>query len=70
MMNLVERIDRAIEEKAMKTGAMGTENVSVELKLTDEEVVAFKEIEKYNDVHYFWSIEDENVLAITYTEEV
>ena len=70
MMNeLINKIDRAIEKKAMDTGRMGTESVSVQLKLSDAEIKLFYDTEKYDGEHYFWEIEG-GVLDITYTEEV
>lgn len=69
MKELQEKIDRAIDQEAMKTGAMGTEQVRVTLELTDEEVKVFHSMDKYDNEHYFWEFED-NELTITYTEEV
>lgn len=66
---LINRIDKALEEKAMKFGYMGTERVFVELHLSPEEKDAFKKITKYDSEHYFWEIEDD-LLYISYTEEV
>lgn len=70
MMNLVEKIDRAIEERALKTGAMGSESVDVAIQLTEEEKEIFKTIDKYDNEHYFWSFDDDNTLSISYREEV
>lgn len=66
---LERKIDRAIEKEAMRTGKMGTEPVTVEVKLTSEENEEFKNLEKYDSEHYFWEIED-NTLRISYTEEI
>lgn len=69
MNSLIEKIDRAIEEKAMKTGRMGTESVSVSLDLTVEEIDTFDNIDKYDNEHYWWEFEG-NTLNISYTEDV
>lgn len=53
----------------MTNGKMGTEPVAVQLKLSDEEIQEFYNIEKYDNEHYFWEIED-GELNITYTEEI
>ena len=66
---LERKIDRAIEKEAMKTGKMGTEPVTVKMALTSEEIEEFRSLEKYNNEHYFWEIED-NTLRISYTEEI
>lgn len=64
-----DRILNAIEKEATRTGAMGTESVSVSLELTDEEKEEFLNMEDFDTEHYFWNITD-NKLEITYTEEV
>ena len=69
MDHLMERIDREIERKMMDTGRMGTETITVEIHLSNEEKEMFREIEKYDSEHYFWEL-DENELTISYTEEV
>lgn len=69
MDRLMERIDREIERKMMDTGRMGTETVTAEIHLSDEEKEMFREIEKYDSEHYFWSF-DGNELTISYAEEV
>lgn len=66
---LERKIDRAIEKTAMKTGKMGTEPVTVEILLTTGEIEEFRNLEKYDNEHYFWEIED-NTLRISYTEEI
>ncbi len=68
----MRKIDRAIEEEIMKTGAMGTEMVSIRMKLTDEEKAEFLKTDKYDSDHYYWEFDesDENELYIDYTEEV
>lgn len=66
---LERKIDRAIEKEAMKTGKMGTEPVTVEISLTTGEIEEFRNLEKYDNEHYFWEIED-NTLRISYTEEI
>lgn len=68
MKELFEKIDKAIEKKAMKTGAMGTETVSVQLDLTDEEKEIFLNENKC-DEHYYWEF-DGNTLSIDYTEDL
>lgn len=64
MRNLEEIIDAAIEHKRM---AMGRESdiLYAEIKLKSDEVEIFKTIGKYNDEHYQWEIEG-NDLYITY----
>ena len=66
---LERKIDREIEKKAMKTGKMGTEPVTVEMTLTTGEIEEFRNLEKYDNEHYFWEIEV-NTLRISYTEEI
>lgn len=66
---LERKIDRAIEKETMKTGKMGTEPVTVKMALTSEEIEEFRSLEKYDNEHYFWEIED-NTLRISYTEEI
>ncbi len=66
---LERKIDRAIEKEAMKTGKMGTEPVTVEISLTTGEIEEFRNLEKYDNEHYFWEIEG-NTLRISYTEEI
>lgn len=66
---LERKIDRAIEKAAMKTGKMGTEPVTVEMALTSGEIEEFRNLEKYDNEHYFWEIED-NTLRISYAEEI
>jgi len=66
---LMERIDQEIEKKMMDTGRMGSETVTVEIHLSNEEKEMFRDIEKYDSEHYFWEFND-NELNISYTEEV
>ena len=66
MKTLKEKIERAIDKKAMKYGIMGTENCTVTLTLTDTEKEEFKNLDL--DERYWWEI-DENELTVTYTEE-
>lgn len=66
---LIKKIDRAIEEKALKFGIMGTEQCTVELPVTEKEKEIFYNIEKYGASNYDWSM-GENTLYISYTEEV
>jgi|GEM_PF-6480108 len=37
MEKLIQKIEKAIEKKAMETGKMGTESVYVTIELTEEE---------------------------------
>ena len=67
-MKVFEKIDREIERKMMETGAMGTEPVTVRIKLTEEEKKVFLDSEKYDSDHYFWEFEGKE-LVISYTEE-
>lgn len=64
----MKKIDDAIEKKMMETGAMGTEPVTVKIKLTDTEKEEFLNCEKYDSENYSWEFED-NTLIISYTEE-
>lgn len=64
---LKNRIMKAIEEKTMKYGIIGTESVNVTLELTEEEKEEFNNIELDN--HYSWEING-NELFISYVEEV
>ena len=66
---IIERIGNEIERKIMTYGHMGTESVNISIELSDEEKEAFKEIDKYDNEHYSWDIED-NALNLSYTEEV
>ena len=65
----MNKIDRALEEKMMKTGAMGTEQVTVNLCLTDSEKEDFINCRKYDSENYAWEF-DGNELTISYVEEV
>ena len=64
---LIERIEDAIEEKAMKYEFMGNELINITLTLTNEELEAFQEIDLDED-HYTFEIEG-NKVTINYTEE-
>lgn len=66
---MIERIREAIEKKAMQTGAMGTENVSVLLKITEEERLEFLEESDQLDDHWNWDISD-GELHVIYTETI
>lgn len=66
---LKKRILDAIDKEAMRTGAMGTEVVSVTLELTDEEKAEFLNMRDFDGDNYFWSI-DENKLEISYAEDI
>ena len=56
-----------MENKALKTGAMGKENVSITLTLTDEEKKEFLSIDLGEN--YSYSLEG-NILDIIYSEEI
>lgn len=64
----MEKVDRAIENKMMTYGIMGTEMVTVEINLTPEEKEEFLNCEKYNSRNYSWEFEG-NTLIISYQEE-
>ena len=64
----MNKIDRALEEKMMKTGATGTETVTVKINLTEKEKEEFLNCEKYDSVNYFWEFDGEE-LIISYTAE-
>ena len=66
--NVMNKIDRALGEKMMKTGALGTEPVTVRIKLTAEEREQFLNCDKYDSANYSWEF-DEKELIISYTEE-
>lgn len=51
---MIERIKDAIEKEAMQTGAMGTESVSVTIRITDVERLEFLEECDQLDEHYVW----------------
>ena len=65
----MKKIDDAIEKKMMESGALGTEPVTVRIKLTAEEREQFLSCDKYDSENYSWEFE-ENALIISYTEEV
>ena len=65
----MKKIDDAIEKKMMVSGAMGTEPVTVRIKLTAEEREQFLSCDKYDSANYSWEF-DEKELIISYTEEV
>ena len=64
----MEKVDRAIENKMMTYGIMGTEMVTVEINLTPDEKEEFLNCEKYNSRNYSWEFEG-NTLIISYQEE-
>lgn len=64
---LKERIIKEVENEALRTGAMGTENVSVTLTLSDQEVVEYLEL-KLPD-NYYYELGG-NKLYVSYSEEV
>ena len=65
----MKKIDDAIEKKMIESGAMGTEPVTVRIKLTAEEREQFLSCDKYDSVNYVWEFGGED-LIISYTEEV
>lgn len=65
----MKKIDDAIAKKMMESGAMGTEPVTVRIKLTEEEREQFLSCDKYDSENYSWEFEG-NTLIISYTEEV
>ena len=67
MTTAVERLERAIEEKRMATGAMGTEVTSVTIKVTKEEIDEIIEAIEGNE-HYNWEFEEDEI-TVTYTEQ-
>ena len=67
--NVMNKIDRALGEKMMKTGATGTETVTVKINLTEKEKEEFLNCDKYDSANYSWEF-DEKELIISYTEEV
>ena len=69
MKNIIKMIEDAIEREKMKTGKMGSEVVSVTIRMTDKELEIFKDIDLFNSQNYSWEIEDNN-LIINYTEDI
>ena len=65
----MNKIDKAIENEMMESGAMGTEPVMVKINLTDIEKDEFLNCEKYDSKNYWWEF-DGKELIISYTEEV
>lgn len=65
----MKKIDNAIEKEMMESGAMGTESVTVNIYLTDDEKEEFMDSQKYDTDHYFWEF-DGNMLTVSYTEEI
>ena len=66
-MNIKEKIIKEVENKALKIGAIGKENVSITLTLTDEEKKEFLSIELGEN--YSYSLGG-NMLDIVYSEEI
>lgn len=64
----MKKIDDAIAKKMMESGAMGTEPVTVRIKLTEEEREQFLSCDKYDADNYSWEF-DGKELIISYTEE-
>ena len=69
MKNIIEMIEEAIEREKMKTGKIGSEVVSVTIRMTNKELEIFKNIDLFNSENYSWEIEDNN-LIINYTEDI
>ena len=69
MKNIIEMIEEAIEREKMKTGKMGSEVVSVTIRMTNKGLEIFKNIDLFNSENYSWEIEDNN-LIINYTEDI
>ena len=69
MKNIIKMIEEAIEREKMKTGKMGSEVVSVTIRMTDKELEIFKDIDLFNSQNYSWEIVDNN-LIINYTEDI
>lgn len=67
MTTAVERLERAIEEKRMAIGAMGTEVTSVTIEATKEEVDEIIEAIEGNE-HYNWELEEAGIYVV-YTEQ-
>ena len=66
-MSIKEKIIKEVENKALKIGAIGKENVSITLTLTDEEKKEFLSIDLGEN--YSYSLEG-NTLDIVYSEEI
>ena len=66
-MSIKEKIIKEVENKALKIGAIGKENVSITLTLTDEEKKEFLSIDLVET--YSYSLEG-NILDIIYSEEI
>lgn len=64
---MIEKIKEAIERKVMQTGAMGTENVSILFKITEDERLEFLKESDQLDEHWNWDIGD-GELHVIYTE--
>ena len=66
-MSIKEKIIKEVENKALKIGAIGKENVSITLTLTDEEKKEFLSIELGEN--YSYTLEG-NTLDVVYSEEI
>ena len=66
-MNLQNVIERKIEQKAIVTGAMGTETVTIELHLNEYQLQEFYNI-KFAE-NYNFEI-DGNIVYVTFQEEI
>ena len=64
----MKKIEKEIEKEIMSSGKMGTETVTVKIKLTDAEKEEFVNCEKYDSANYSWEF-DGKELIISYTEE-
>jgi len=67
-MSILNVIERAINEKMLRTGAMGTESVDIELELTEEQKQEFLNIDL--DEHYAFEFLENGNLSITYEEDL
>lgn len=59
-MKVFEKIDREIERKMMETGAMGTEPVTVSIKLTEEEKKCSWILKNMIQIIIFGSLKEKN----------
>ena len=66
-MSIKEKIIKEVENKALKIGAIGKENVSITLTLTDEEKKEFLSNELGEN--YSYTLEG-NTLDVVYSEEI
>lgn len=64
---MLELIKRKINKEMLKTGKMGTENVTIKLELEDKEMEEFNNLNLDN---HYWFEKEGNIVYITYTEEI